>query len=147
MQWVDVLGAARRERRHELGAASRLGAGNTTVAGGEEDGNAEGADRGVRVAELGSERARHGVLVLAVRSRQDVGDRVLLRDEVDGVEEALEATVLVVVADGEEVDRDAGGDADSVLHVEVGLNAGLAGALRVRATIDGLELEGRGGRL
>jgi hypothetical protein len=62
---------------------------------------------------------RHVGFILAVRGGHDLGNGVLVREEVDNIEEALEVAVLEVLANRNEKDRDTGGDADGVLDVEV----------------------------
>ena len=81
--------------------------------------------------DLQGEGLRHVGLVLAVRGGHDLGDVVLVRKEVDDVQEASEIAVLEGLADGDEEDGDAGGNADGVLDVEV-LYRGSANALERR---------------
>ena len=67
-------------------------------------------------------------------------------EEVDDVEEALEVSVLEVVTDRDEGSGHTRSDTDGVLDIEVGLDTGLAGGLRVGASVEGLERECCGGR-
>ena len=66
---------------------------------------------------------RDVALVEAVGGRQDVGRVVLAEEEVGDIEEAVDVTQTHRNKDG----RNASGDADSVLYIEIGLDAGLAG--------------------
>ena len=132
-------GAAGWEGGNKLGAARGLGAGDTTVTRCEEDGSSTGAELSVSVAEVAmngqllnqdhitaskkqyvlGERAGNVTLVLTVAGGQDLRRVRLAKEEVDDVQEALEVTILEVVADRDESGRDTGGNTDSVLNVKV----------------------------
>ena len=57
-------------------------------------------------------------LVLTVAGGENLRGAGLVEERVDDVQEALEVTVRVVLADGDEGDGDTGRDADSVLDVK-----------------------------
>ena len=58
-------------------------------------------------------------LVLTVAGGEDLGRVRLGEQEVDDVQETLEVAVIPVIADGDEGDRDTGGNAAGVLDIEV----------------------------
>lgn len=78
-------------------------------------------------------------LIRAVASSQDLRGRVLVEEIVDNVQESLELSILVVVSDGDEGDRNVSSKTDRVLNIEV-LEAGRHGmsvleGIRSSATI------------
>lgn len=87
--------------------------------------------------------ARDGVLVLAVRGREDVWRVRLAEQEVDDIEEAAKRAVLRVLADGDERRRDAARHANRVLNIQVRLDARLVRALGVAPAIERLQRERR----
>lgn len=155
-------GAPGGEGRHEGRAARGLRAGDAAVSRGEEDGGSARAELHVRVAQLAiitislmksyerrtqldvlGKTAGDGVLVLAVRGREDVRRAGLAEQEVDDIEEPAERAVLRVLADGDERRRDAARHANRVLNIQVRLDARLVRALGVASAVERLQRERR----
>ena len=63
--------------------------------------------------------ARNIRFVLAITGRENLWRITLVQQKVDDVEEALEIAVLEIITDGDEGGRDAGGETNGVLNIEI----------------------------
>ena len=68
------------------------------------------------------------------------------QEEIDDIQETAKGTILVIVANRDERYWDTAGNTNCVLDIEIRLNTGIIGILRILAIINSLKRECRAWR-